>query len=762
MKVSIVKNTRHVKAPMSAELEQVAKRIMRGDRFQHDTITLEARIAELRTIDDEQAARKYKSDHLPAFVPSGVFSHRSQNGLEEHSGYISLDFDKVTDMPELQLKCNAHKATVLSFISPSGNGLKVLAKVNPIPKDRWQHQAAWKVVNEVYSAFGETDADDKCKNLDRLCYFSHDPLVVFRTDKEAESIVWNVNDTVYPPSPQSAPAEGDKTLKDWLLDNGIDYTDAGTWTGNYGTGNKYQVDCPINTAHKRPDAFVTDAGGPWTFSCSHNSCSGKGWREFKDALGIKDPLFQKPRPKTTSTGKQDYVGGLPKIEDVDIADNTVKAEEYPTFPRKVMSSCKVFDHYVTAHIDRNEICMPFLFAMGVTQVGAMLGRSVWIEGQPKPLYPNIYAVLLGKSTVSRKTTAKDLCIDQLNLLNAEEVNAPDITFTSSVSTPEGLIDMLKTEEVLMMQKREEDEDGNKRTVNYKETVVVHDNLPEFEGIRLMLHIDEMKSLFAKRLQRSSAGVIAKLTEAYGNPLKLNVPSKTSNQTAMYPTVNILGCTTKAWFEQGIRTEDIHGGFANRFMFFTHEQMPLVDFAKPPETELMDVWLNHVYRVRAEYEGRHQRFSMSQEVLDSSRDLYHKEMDRLINETDEIILSASARIREQVMKLALIFSVLENDIGDTTVHYPAWQRAVEVGEYLLGVNEVLFASLVRDERGENERRVLDALAKQDNKATRRELRARINTNTMSSRALNEAIESLLNSEELLTVTDGRKRVLVKVK
>ena len=115
-----------------------------------------------------------------------------------------------------------------------------------------------------------------------------------------------------------------------------------------------------------------------------------------------------------------------------------------------------------------------------------------------------------------------------------------------------------------------------------------------------------------------------------------------------------------------------------------------------------------------------------------------------------------------MKLALIFAVLENDVGDTIVSDSSWKKAVQVGEYLIEVNEHLFGSLVKNERAEDEQRILDALARKDNKVTRRELRQAINNKTMDSRSMNDAIDSMLTSEILLAVKDGRKSLLVKAK
>lgn len=73
-----------------------------------------------------------------------------------------------------------------------------------------------------------------------------------------------------------------RTLREWLDDHNIPYTEK-PYKGTF----KYQVDCPHDPHHKSPDAWVTDEGGTWQFSCSHNSCKNRStWQAFKDAHGI--------------------------------------------------------------------------------------------------------------------------------------------------------------------------------------------------------------------------------------------------------------------------------------------------------------------------------------------------------------------------------------------------------------------------------------------------------------------------------------------
>ena len=75
---------------------------------------------------------------LPAFTPSGKFvGGRKMEFLETYSNFIILDIDKLsqTDLQNAKQKANQSEYTYASFISPSGNGLKILVKVNTTKED---------------------------------------------------------------------------------------------------------------------------------------------------------------------------------------------------------------------------------------------------------------------------------------------------------------------------------------------------------------------------------------------------------------------------------------------------------------------------------------------------------------------------------------------------------------------------------------------------------------------------------------------------
>ena len=57
----------------------------------------------------------------------------------------------------------------------------------------------------------------------------------------------------------------------------------------YEGGYKWQVDCPFNGEHRKPDAAVYLFDDGPRFKCSHNSCDGNHWAEFRALLEELNP-----------------------------------------------------------------------------------------------------------------------------------------------------------------------------------------------------------------------------------------------------------------------------------------------------------------------------------------------------------------------------------------------------------------------------------------------------------------------------------------
>jgi hypothetical protein len=122
---------------------------------------------------------------LPAICFSGTFTKRSDASLLDHSGLICLDFDGYQKQKELlqdKENLSKNKYVYSVFISPSGNGLKVLVK---IPADVDNHI---NYFNSLEKHFNSPYFDKTSKNVSRVCYESYDPLIHVNEN----SSVWDI------------------------------------------------------------------------------------------------------------------------------------------------------------------------------------------------------------------------------------------------------------------------------------------------------------------------------------------------------------------------------------------------------------------------------------------------------------------------------------------------------------------------------------------------------------------------------------------
>jgi twinkle protein len=114
---------------------------------------------------DDTNRRAFKAE-LPCICFSGTFSERADDKLIKHSGLIVLDFDHIKNLADFKMQVCKNEYTFAAFISPSGDGLKVLIKIPDNPK---MHEAHFLGLLDIYPNLDRTG-----KNISRVCFVSYD------------------------------------------------------------------------------------------------------------------------------------------------------------------------------------------------------------------------------------------------------------------------------------------------------------------------------------------------------------------------------------------------------------------------------------------------------------------------------------------------------------------------------------------------------------------------------------------------------------
>jgi hypothetical protein len=175
--VTIFQNIRDTDTPFFRDVHVILDRIKEGAGATKDLVK---RIRLEKNKPERQELKK----QLPAICFSGTFNKRTDASLIEHSGLICLDFDGYTKQKELlqdKENLSKNKYVFSVFISPSGNGLKVLVK---IPADAENHTMYF---NSLEKYFNSPYFDKTSKNLSRVCYESYDPLIAINEN----SSIWD-------------------------------------------------------------------------------------------------------------------------------------------------------------------------------------------------------------------------------------------------------------------------------------------------------------------------------------------------------------------------------------------------------------------------------------------------------------------------------------------------------------------------------------------------------------------------------------------
>lgn len=172
MKVSLYKNIKSVAPLKDTSVFKVLDLIKKENYKQQ--------IAIIRYESDKEKRNELKSQ-LPYATFTGTFKSRSNSNLITPSGLACLDFDHVEDLEDLREKINGDSFTFSSFMSPSGDGLKVLVKIPPVGTNEDYQDYYVELINH-FKKYHELDSGTK--DLARACYLSSDDKLYINNESE--------------------------------------------------------------------------------------------------------------------------------------------------------------------------------------------------------------------------------------------------------------------------------------------------------------------------------------------------------------------------------------------------------------------------------------------------------------------------------------------------------------------------------------------------------------------------------------------------
>lgn len=407
-----------------------------------------------------------------------------------------------------------------------------------------------------------------------------------------------------------------------------------------GYGRVYKLDrCLTSTDHDDGACVIAFASGALAYRCHHNRCADKRWEHVREQLGYGE----------RAAGPAIVVGGQrPEREATPVPHLVVPAAGEGTNRRREEAIALTYDEppdtvfldpfgeYVDLLDPTTEAPRAFLLASFLTVIGAVMGRRL-LADYARPVYPNLYTVLVGVTGRSRKDHAADMAIDTVNL-QACPPNAmipPPFSVLTDVSSSEGLIKWLKD----------------------------HPNT--------VLRIEELTHLLDNAQRKSTSTILDILIRLWGTPLFADNQNKLSPVRADLPFFSVLAATQPARLETKMSDRELSSGYANRWVYvFGRGKEPKPDPPRYAPTELWDVYA-HIHAAVT----RHPAGTLFA-LTPAARDLWNDWYLATMRSMDDDEAEGAIRIRHHPLarKLALIYAAAA---GKDAIDEPHLRAAIDL-------------------------------------------------------------------------------------
>ncbi|MGZ8945369.1 MAG: phage/plasmid primase, P4 family [Methylococcaceae bacterium] len=157
---------------------------------------------------------------LPAVCLAGTFKTRAVNAeFIKSSGVLPLDIDNLgDDLVVTDSEMRELNYCLFSFVSPSGNGLKVGLRVNPDDiKNDADFKKVFSAVDLMFQSLG-IEIDQSCKDVSRKCFVSDDSQIYINKDAEFFNWrAWTPEPTPPAQEPKAAKPKAKKSVMSGLL-----------------------------------------------------------------------------------------------------------------------------------------------------------------------------------------------------------------------------------------------------------------------------------------------------------------------------------------------------------------------------------------------------------------------------------------------------------------------------------------------------------------------------------------------------------------
>ena len=340
----------------------------------------EREILGLRGVLSEKGKTEYDKlkRELFAVTMSGLFRGRGADTMVQYSGLLQGDIDNVDDPEGLRDELALDPHVRVSFLSPSGHGVKLAIKV---PNDPGHHRDAFRAAEKYFKEKHKVTIDPSCKDINRICFTSFDPELKGNEDAIPLAVETEREFKFEANKATLTPTKSDYEKAEALVKN-ISPEDYHTW---------FTVACSLKSSLGENGFTVWDS---WSQGSAKydSSVMRKKWESISAVggitggtigyLGREEETLPRPRKKATVIKKEEV---KPVITDL------------LTPPGFVGNFAKYITD--TAWFPQPELALGASFALAAT----LLGRKIRDQSD---IRPNIYVAGLGRTGIGKEHARK--------------------------------------------------------------------------------------------------------------------------------------------------------------------------------------------------------------------------------------------------------------------------------------------------------------------------------------------------------------------
>ena len=341
----------------------------------------------------------------------------------------------------------------------------------------------------------------------------------------------------------------------------------------------------------------------------------------------------------------------------------------------------------------------FHLATIVSVMGTILGRSTFFRIGGKRIYPNLWTVLVAKSSVFRKSTSISLGLDLLRQISSDKILPSEFSLEKLIQvlekTPEGIF-----------------------------------------------HIDEFCHFFSQFYRSYMSGGIGFFLQLYETDTIIRRELISGSYLLENPCISILSGTTFEGISSSLKESEIRTGLLPRFCFVAvtrkDREVLLPDSISYSKKSQLVSLLNNI---RTRWET-----PTSFEITDEARRAYEKDVVSLQSDTSDLV-PFMTRLSIVWLKIAIILAASEGRSKIETKDIVASGELVKVFQSSIAYT---YSYITWTPFQEKRRKVLDILTATTDWVPRTEL---LRKTRMSSSELNSVITTLMD-EDLIEVERRR--------